>query len=142
MIKAVFYWSIFLMRCWKKSFVIFNNENTTDLSKIPKIIFCLGSGYISGYNVKFILRKLIIILDLLFFQITNAGEVAAFNWFNGIDKIYPSIIKGSRTILIVFLSFWLRLYGIYLKREKSALSRNGIDILILSLNMPRSVRKS
>jgi hypothetical protein len=93
------------MRCWKKTFIIFNNENTIVPPKISRIVFYLGNGYISGYNIKFTLRKLIIILDLLFFQITNAGEAAIFNQFNGIGKIRPSIIKGSRTILIIFLSF-------------------------------------
>jgi hypothetical protein len=67
------------MRYWKKSFVIFNDKNTTDLSKIPKIAFYLNSEYVSGYNIKFILRKSIIILDLLFFQTTNAGKAAVFN---------------------------------------------------------------
>jgi hypothetical protein len=67
------------MRCWKKPFVIFNDENTTDPFKVPRIAFYLGSGYVSGYNIKFILRKLIIILDLLFFQIMNVGKAAAFN---------------------------------------------------------------
>jgi hypothetical protein len=67
------------MRCWKKPFVIFNNENTTDFPRIPRIAFYLDSGYTFGYNIKFILRKLIIILNLLFFQITNVGEAVAFN---------------------------------------------------------------
>jgi hypothetical protein len=67
------------MRYWKKSFVISNDENTIDFSRISKITFYLSSGYIFGYNIKFILRKLTIILDLLFFQITNAGKAAAFN---------------------------------------------------------------
>jgi hypothetical protein len=67
------------MRCWKKLFVISNDENTIDFLKIPRIALYLDSGYVSGYNIKFILRKLIIILDLLFFQITNVGEAVIFN---------------------------------------------------------------
>jgi hypothetical protein len=67
------------MRCWKKPFVIFNDENTIDFSRAPRIAFYLGSGYASGYNAKFILYKLIITLGLLFFQITNVGEAAAFD---------------------------------------------------------------
>jgi hypothetical protein len=67
------------MRCWKKSFVIFNDENTTDFSRISRITFYLGSEYTSGYNIKFTLRKSITILDLPFFQITNVEEVAVFN---------------------------------------------------------------
>jgi hypothetical protein len=63
----------------KKPFVISNNENTTDSPRIPKITSYLNNGYVSGYNIKFILYKLIIILSLLFFQITNVGKAAALN---------------------------------------------------------------
>ncbi len=44
-----------------------NDENMINSFKAPRITSYLGNKYILKYNVKFTLRKLIIILDLLFF---------------------------------------------------------------------------
>ena len=72
----IFQWFDNLIKTWKNLLMMFNDKKIILSSNADKIIFCWERKYASDHNFVLIWQKLMTILDLLFFQLTNVKKTA------------------------------------------------------------------
>ena len=72
----IFQWFNDLIETWKNLLVIFNDEKIMLSSSIDSMISYWEREYVSDHNFALMWWKLITILNLSFFQITNVRKTA------------------------------------------------------------------